>query len=148
MDAGSHAQPPPENLKDPPPPYRDGDEDIVERPRSGPSLETADVGIHQTDYTPGPTGTPVRPLNLRIIVLPVGDTAGETDVDNDMAEINQDVSIFFRSVSTLLVEPWQVLAGRVLSAIRNPSPPPDFQSFPNIHVNIPSRASGIPNPVR
>ena len=30
-----------------------------------------------------------------------------------------------------------MLAERVLSAVSNPSPPPDFLSFPNIHVNTP-----------
>ena len=37
----------------------------------------------------------------------------------------------------LSLEPSQVLAERVLSAVSNPSPPPDFLSFPDIRVDTP-----------
>ena len=55
------------------------------------------------------TSTPVRPLNLRIIVPQVEEVIEETDLSNDGAEINQDVedgefqqSIFFQSDQYLL----------------------------------------------
>jgi hypothetical protein len=154
MDAGGHPQPSPENHTDFIPPQA-GDDNAVERPCSGP-LESPQKRLmqeiyHAEDTTPrrrsvrlAHTSTPVRPLNLRIAVPQVEGTVEETDPGNDTTEINQDVEdgeyqpfVFFRSDLTPLLEPSQTLAERVLSAVSNPSPPPDFLSFPDIHVNTP-----------
>lgn len=43
--------------------------------------------------------------------------------------------LFLSKWPTLVSEPSQVLAERVLSAVSNPSPPPDFLSFPDIRIN-------------
>lgn len=99
MDAGGHAQPSPENPKDLIPPHRNGDDDTVERPCSGPPKSPPKRLMqemhHAEDTTPRrrssrlvPTNTPGRPLSLRIVVPPA---IGETDAGNDAAEINQDV---------------------------------------------------------
>jgi len=155
MVAGGRAQPSLENPMDSTPPRQTGDDDTVERPWFGPLkspqkrlMEEAD---HDEDTTPrrrsirlAQTSTPVRPLNLRITEPQVVEAVEETDPANDTAEINQDVEdgepqplVFFQSDSTLPLEPSQVLAERVLSAVSNPSPPPDFLSFPELHVNTP-----------
>ena len=151
MDAGSHAQPSPNNPMDLVPPHRTGDDDTVEGPCSGPHKPPQKrlmQEVHQAeDTTPrrrstplAQNSTPVRPLNLRITVPQVE----ETDPGNDTAEINQDVEdgehrrlVLFQSDPTPSSEPSQLLAERVLSAVSNPSPPPDFLSFPDIHVNTP-----------
>jgi len=155
MDAGGHAQPSPEDPMDFAPLRQTGDDDTVEGPCSGPSKSPQkrllqDVH-HAEDITPrrrsarlAQTITPLRPLNLRITVPQVEEAVEETDPGNDTAEINQDVEdgghqqlTFFQSDSMYPLEPSQVLAERVLSAVSNPSPPPDFLSFPDIHVNTP-----------
>ena len=155
MDAGAHPQPSPENPTDSIPPRQAGDNDTVERPCSGP-LKSPQKRLmqemhHAEDTTPrrrsvrlAQTSTPVRPLNLRITVPQVEGTVGEADPGNDTAEINQDVEdgkhqslVFFQGDLIPLLEPSQVLAERVLSAVSNPSPPPDFLSFPDVHVNTP-----------
>jgi len=84
------------------PPHQNGDDETVERPCSGP-LQSPQKRLmqemHRTeDTTPrrrsarlAQTSTPVRPLNLRIIVPQVEEAAEETDPGNDTTEINQDV---------------------------------------------------------
>ena len=155
MDVGGHPQPSPENPMDFIPHHQTGDDDTVDRPCSGP-LKSPQKRLmqethHAEDTTPrrrsvrlAHTSTPMRPLNLRITVPQIEGTVEETDPGNDTPEINQDVEdgrhqprVFFQSDPTPLLEPSQVLAERVLSAVSNPSPPPDFLSFPDIHVNTP-----------
>ncbi|KAF9653107.1 hypothetical protein BDM02DRAFT_2137103 [Thelephora ganbajun] len=138
MDAGGHPQPSPENPMDFTPPRQADGDDAAERPCSGP-LKSPQKRLmqemaHAEDTTPrrrstrlARVSTPVRLLNLRITVPQVEEAVEESDPGNDTAEINQDVED----------EPSQVLAERVLSAVSNPSPPPDFLSFPDIRVNTP-----------
>jgi len=154
MDAGGHAKPPSEDPMDSTPPRQTGNDDTAEWPCIGPlkspQKRQMQEMYHAEDTTPrrrstrlAQTSTPARPLNLRITV-PRVEAVEETDPGNDTAEINQDVEdgehqplVFFQSDPTTRLEPSQVLAERVLSAVSNPSPPPDFLSFPGSRVNTP-----------
>ena len=155
MVSSGHAQPPLENAPDSTPPRQTGDDDTEERPwfvpPKSPQKRLMQEIHHAEDTTPrrrstrlAQTSTPVRPLNLRIVVPQVEEAVVETDPANDTAEINQDVedgehrtSAFLQSDPTPPLGPSQVLAERVFSAVSNPSPPPDFLSFPEIRVNTP-----------
>ena len=148
MDAGGHAQPPLENPMDFTPPRPTGDDDTEERPwfepLDSPQKRPEETTSRRRSARLAQTSTPARPLNLRITVPQVEEAVEETDPANDTAEINQDVEdgehhplFFFQIDPTPPLDPSQVLAERVLSAVSNPSPPPDFLSFPQIHMNTP-----------
>jgi hypothetical protein len=101
MDADGHAQLTPKDPINITPPSEAGS-DTVERPYSGP-LKSPQKRLRQEIYpaedtTPrrrsvrlAQTNTPVRPLNLRITVPQVEEVVEEIDLNNDAAEINQDV---------------------------------------------------------